>query len=187
MPRTLSPATISALESGSVALAMFLQVEFRSQTCYLSTLSANFDWGGHTWTGTGAMGAVSAIEEGTTVEAKGITVSLSGIDPTLLAESLNDIKLGARARLYLGIFTLEPLGLVDTPTCIFSGVVDQPTIALDPENEKYTITLAIESQLIRLQKASNRLLSPADQRALYPDDSGLDQTPMLAWNALIWG
>jgi len=187
MPRQLSPATIAQLEAGQIALAMFLQIGFRSETVYCSTLPANFTWGGHEWTGTGAMGKVSAIEEGTSLEARGITVSLSGIDQTLLPESLNDIKLGAPAKLFLGIFTLSPVALVDTPIQLFSGIVDQPSILLDPENETYTITLSLESALIRLQRACNLMLTPADQKIDHPDDTGLDQVPLLSWQALRWG
>jgi hypothetical protein len=102
------------------------------------------------------------IEEGIDVQARGITVSLSGIDPVLVPESLSDIKLGASAKLYLGFFKpdLSTLPLVSTPFCLFAGIVDQPTVTLAAD--KATIALNIESALLRLQRACNLMYTPAE-------------------------
>jgi hypothetical protein len=112
---------------------------------------------------------------------------LSGIDPVLLPESLSDIKLGASAKLYLGFFEPDSLTLVSTPVCLFAGIVDQPSVNMDPASGKVTISLNIESSLIRLQRACNLMFTPADQKIDHPDDTGLDQVNLLNWQALAWG
>ncbi len=189
MSRNLDAATQSQLDSTFFRCALFLQITFRSETSYVSTLPCDFTWGGQTWTGAGAMGKVGVIEEGIDVEARGITVSLSGIDPVLLPESLSDIKLGASAKLYMGFFgpDTQALTLVSTPVCLFAGIVDQPSVNMDPKGGAVTISLNIESSLLRLQRACNLMLTPADQKISHPDDTGLDQVNLLAWQALKWG
>ncbi len=185
MSRNVDSANLIQLDGIDMRGALFLKIAFRSETSYISTLPCNFTWGGSTWLGTGSMGKVSTIEEGIDVQARGITVSLSGIDPSLLSESLSDIKVGSGARLYLGLFAPDSLALVADPICIFAGIVDQPSINL--ANDAATILLNIESSLLRLQRASNLMLTPADQKILHPDDIGLDQVNLLNWQALRWG
>lgn len=185
MPRNFDAATSGQLEAATIRIAMFLKITFRSETSYISTLPCNFSWGGQMWIGAGSMGKVGVIEEGLNVEARGITVTLSGIDSALLSESLSDIKLGAGATLYLGFFQPNALALVTTPVVLFAGVVDQPSITM--ADDKVEISLAIESSLIRLQRSSNLMLTPADQKIDHPDDTGMDQVQLLAWQALRWG
>lgn len=185
MSRNFDSATDAELDSSDLRLGMFLKITFRSDTSYVSTLPCDFTWGGQLWTGKGSEGKVSVIEDGIDVQARGITVSLSGIDSSLLSESLTDIKLGASAKLYLGFFQPDALVLVTDPIVLFAGVVDQPSITM--ANDKVEISLAIESSLIRLQRSCNLMLTPADQKINYPDDTGVDQVPLLAWQALKWG
>lgn len=185
MSRNFDSATNEQLDSKDLRVAMFLKITFRSEVAYLSTLPCNFTWGGHTWIGTGSLGKVGVIEEGLDVEARGIVVSLSGIDASLLSESLNDIKLGGSAKLYLGFFQPDSLALVTDPIVLFAGIVDQPSVTM--ADDQVTISLNIESSLIRLQRASNLMYTPADQKISHPDDTGLDQVNLLAWQALRWG
>jgi hypothetical protein len=62
-------------------------------------------WNGYTWTGIGQLGSISAIDKGWTIKAKGITLTLSGIDPTLLGE----FSLGQPVTVYLGLFNASSL------------------------------------------------------------------------------
>lgn len=184
MPRLIDTTTATELASNQVRIACFLEITFKSQTCYISTLPYSIAWNGHVWTGTGSMGQVSALTEGVDLQAYGTTVSLSGIDANLLNECLSDIQLAAPAVLYL--FFIDGFGnIVGNPTVVFGGQVDRPSVNAGPTT--ITISLNLESEMINLQRGQMRRLTNADQHIDYPDDTAFTWVPLLNFLALKWG
>jgi len=61
-------------------------------------------WDSQTWLGVGGIIGFSTPEDSSSVEAKGITITLSGLDATLLPEALTDVKLGLPVTIYLGLY-----------------------------------------------------------------------------------
>jgi hypothetical protein len=184
MPRNLDTATTQQLTSNAISPALFLSITFKTGTSYVSTLPFNLSWNGHTWLGVGDLGQVGVITEGTDVQAYGVSVTLSGIDSTLLADSLDDIQVGLPAILYLA-FLNSSGALITTPTCIFSGQVDKPQIQCGADT--VAITLNLESPMIRLQRGSYRRYTSADQHIDHPGDTAFDWVPSLNFCALRWG
>jgi hypothetical protein len=184
MPRNLDSATQAQTTAPKISTAFLLQITFKTGTYYLCTLPTSLSWNGQTWIGTGSLGQVGQISEGTEVQAYGTTVTLSGIDSTLLADSLSDIQIGAQASLYVAFFDSNN-SLVTAPTCIFAGVVDQPSIQCGADT--VSISLDLESEMIRLQRGSFRRFTSADQHIDAPGDTGFDWVPSLNFLALNWG
>jgi hypothetical protein len=199
MPRQLSTAMLDACQSNVVYPAIFLAATFTSGPVYLWT-----GWGqitftaagastAHTYSGIGTMGSLSAIEEGSSVNARGITLTLSGVDTNLLTEVLTEFSLGAPVTVYLGFFTAAGV-FVDTPIPIFVGYMDQPTI--DVAGQSAVITIACENKLVILNVVAARRYTNDDQQLDYPGDTGLEfvqgliettiyfgATPMSSYNA----
>lgn len=184
MPRNLDTLNAEQTTAYSTSIAFFLEITFKSMTCYATSLPFSYEWNGQTWLGVGSMGSVQTISEGLDVNAYGTAVTLSGIDPVLLPECLTDIQIGAPATLYMA-FIDENMNVIGTPTPLFAGQVDQPSIK--PGTDTVSITLNLESPLIRLQQGSYMKLTDADQRALYPNDSAFLYVSLLAFQALRWG
>lgn len=184
MPRNLDPAVAAETQANDIRLAFFLEIAFKSETSYISTLPFNYVWNGQTWAGAGNLGSIGTISEGTDIQAYGTTVTLSGIDSSLLAEATGDIQLGAPATLYMAFFD-EALNIIGSPFPVFSGQVDQPSIQASVDT--VTITLNLESPMIRLQQGSFKRLTDADQRMLYPDDCSMQWVSLLSFQALRWG
>jgi len=136
-----------------------------------------------TFTGVGSFADIAAITEGSTVEAYGTSVTLSGIDPVLLSESMDDIQPGLQATLWLGGFDRDNV-MFGSPCQIFQGIIDQPTIQMS--DKTLTITLNLEGKIIHFQRASQRKYTSADQRAVYPHDSGFDQVEQINFIAINW-
>jgi hypothetical protein len=184
MPRLIDSATQGELTSNAVRLACLLEITFKSQTCYVSTLPYNIEWDGQLWKGTGSLGQVSTISEGTDVQAYGTSVSLSGIDANLLNECMTDIQLAAPATLYLCF--LDPAGnILGTPTVVFGGQVDKPAVQAGPTT--ISISLNLESEMINLQRGQMRRLTTADQHIDFPDDTAFQFVNLLNFLAMKWG
>lgn len=184
MSRNLPAPMLSGITSNFIRPALMADLTFASGTQYVWTGPADLPYNGNTYRGIGSLGSIGSVTEGTQVRADGTTVSLSGIDPALLSDSLNDIQVGAPAVLYF-ILVDATLNIIGTPYIIFSGKVDKPTI--NPGLDTFTISLALESPLTNLQRPNARRYTSADQRVYYPDDTGFAWVELLNDIALRWG
>jgi hypothetical protein len=184
VPRGIDSTTQTVIASNAIRIAFFLQINFKSEISYLSTLPCNIAWNGHTWLGVGSLGTISPVTEGTDIQAYGTSVTLSGIDASLLTESMTDIQLGAPAILYMVLF--DGTGtILGTPTIVFSGQVDKPSVTAGPDT--ISITLNLESEMINLQRGQMRRLTNADQHIDFPTDTAFTWVPLLNFMALKWG
>lgn len=184
MPRSLSEDQLAALTSSRLLPALFVTATFRTGPIYVWTGYGSITWGGHTWLGVGTLGAVSVIEEGATVEAKGITLTLSAIDPTLLADVLTEFQLGAPVAVYLGLFS-DGRTLIGTPVCAWAGSMDQPTI--DVAAESAVISINCENKLLDLNIPVYRRYTNEDQQLDYPGDRGLEFVNGIQETTIYWG
>ncbi len=186
MPRDIDPVLLAALSAGYCEPVHLLMLTFRSATRYVWSGVGDLVWGGNTFLGVGSLGALGDVKESSEVTADGTSVSLSGIDPTDLGESLTDIQLGAPAARWLGAVQPGTRTLIGTPYPLFVGQVDKPSIYTGPE--KISISLALESRMINHARASNRRYTAADQHANgYPDDIAFNWVEIMNDIALVWG
>lgn len=185
MPRPdATPAFIAALAQSIIRPAIFVQATFATATLYLWTGRGNVSWNGHTWTGVGTLGTVSTIEEGSTVEARGITLTMSGLDATALSDVLNEVQQGLPALVYLGLFD-ENLALIPNPVTAFAGRMDQPTI--DVDGTTATISIACESRLMDMNTPAERRYTNEDQQREYPNDQGFSFVNGIQEVTIYWG
>jgi hypothetical protein len=183
MSRNLDSTLLAALTAGVVHPALLVQLTFRTGTHYIWTGIGPLVSNGQTFTGVGSLGNMGAISEGTSVQADGTTLSLSGIDPVLYAECMTDIQLGAPAKIWLTV--LNQGVMVGAPYLLFSGLVDKPSVTTG--STSITVSLALENRLINLQRPSARRYTAADQHIKYPDDTAFNWVEMLNDIALVWG
>jgi hypothetical protein len=184
MSRNLPAPMLAGVQSNLIRPAFMADLTFRTSTQYVWTGPSTLVYNGNNYLGIGSLGAVGSIMEGTEVRADGTTVTLSGIDPVLLSDSMTDIQVGAPAVLYFALVDTS-LNLIGTPYVIFRGKVDKPTIT--PGLDTFTITLALESPLANLQRPNLRRYTAADQRLYYPDDTAFNWVEVLNDIALRWG
>ena len=90
MPRAMSSDMLAAVKASELQPALFVEAYFVTGPIHVWSGYGTIQWNGHAWAGIGTLGGVSTIEDGASVEAKGITLTMSGIDPALVA----DVKKG---------------------------------------------------------------------------------------------
>jgi hypothetical protein len=190
MPRTLTTAVITALRSQAISPALFVEAYFKTGPIRVWTGYGSVSFNAHTWLGVGTLGSLSVIEEGATVEAKGITLTLSGIDPTTLLDALDEFQVGAPVTVYFGLFSGtgrpgDPLVLIPSPAVAWSGQMDQPTI--DVAAESAVISINCESRLIEMNNSVQRRYTNEDQQLDFPGDRGFEFVPSIVERNIIWG
>jgi hypothetical protein len=179
-----TPEFIAAVESGYVRPTIFVEIHFLTGPVYVWSGAGSIAWGGVTWLGVGNFGSISPIEEGATVSARGITLSLSGVDPTLLSDVLNEYQQNLPAVIYFGVRD-NTGALIPNPITSWAGRTDQPTITVDGESA--TISIACENRLVILNNSVERRYTDADQKRDYPDDRGFEFVNAIQNVTIYWG
>ena len=183
MPRTTDSGLIAALTAPNLQPAIFVLLAFTSGPQYLWSGIGSVTWNGQTWTGLGPLLMLSPIYDGATVEARGISVTLSGLDSTLLPLCMSDFALLLPAAVYLGLYSGG--SLISTPITAWAGRMDQPTI--DCSGEDATITIALEDRLLDMNVAVDRRLTNQDQQMTWPGDLGLQFVDAVQEITVYWG
>lgn len=187
MPRPMSSAMLTAITSTSLWPAIFVSMTFQTGTVYIWSGLGSITWNSQTWTGVGSFGSVSMVEEGNMVEAKGLVLSLSGIDSSLLADALQEFLSRGPVQVYLGLFdgSTSPPTLIADPLTAWSGLMDQPTI--DVGGETATITIACESKLLELNVPNQLRYTQDCQQANFPGDLGFTFVAGIQEQNIAWG
>lgn len=183
MPRPMSTAMLDWLNGTVLPIGVFVEATFLSGTVYLWSGMGSIVWNGQTWIGLGAMAAISAIEEGSTVEARGVTMTLSGFDPGLLPAVMTEFALLRPVVIYLVGFNEGEI--IDNPLTVFSGEMGQPTV--DVSGVTATIAINCESFLLDLDVATERRYTADDQQSDWPGDLGMNFVNSIQEITIYWG
>ena len=183
MPRPMSSGMIDALSTGIIYPVIFVQMAFITETVYIWSGLGATDWNGHTWQGLGSLLGFSTPEDSSTVEAKGITITLSGIDATLMPEALTDFQLGLPVTVYFG--ALNAGSLFGTPVVAWAGRMDQPSFEIS--GNEVTLSINCENRLIDMNIAVDRRYTNEDQQLDFPGDLGCQFVDGLQEKTLFWG
>lgn len=144
----------------------------------------DLSWDSKTWTGTGDLGGISAIDESTDVQANGVRFTLSGVPSALLSYALTHAEQGRAAKVWLACF--DAAGeMQGDPYLLFTGLTDVPTI--EDSGDTAVIGITAESRLIDLERARVRRYTPEDQKLTDPDDKGFDFVAGLQEAEIIFG
>jgi len=135
---------------------------------------------GQTYLGAGQLLTISRLEEGADMQAIGATLTMSGILSEFLALALTEPYQGRTCRIYFGTM-ISPDDMFE----VFSGVMDQMNI--EEGGESSVITVAVESDLIALERPVVRRFTHEDQKTRFPDDRGLAYVAGLQDREIFWG
>lgn len=178
MPRPgLTPQFTAAIAAKVIRPCFFIRAQFRTEWLNVWTGLYPITWGGVTYYGAGPLIGIQGISEDTTVEAKGVTLSLSGVPSDLLGDCLNEMVRGLPAQVYLGLFEDDGVTLIPNPVLAYTGRLDQPT--LNDAGDSCTISIAVENALVDMNRSVYRRYTDADQQLDHPGDLGCQFVPSI--------
>ena len=159
MSRSLSVALANALDDEVVNPFFAVDLYFQSETVYLWTGYGELVIGAKTYLGVGSLLNISSVEETTEIEAKGATLTLSGIPSSILSLALDEPFQGRECRIYFGV--------EEASTC--------------------AVSVTAENVLIKLERPTVRRFTDQDQKSRYPGDRGLEYIASLQDKEIFWG
>jgi hypothetical protein len=181
--RDLSAAVEAALAGTNLRAMFLIELRFGSGTVYVNNLDFPKDYGGHTWLGGGRVGSISAIEEGEDLQAYGLRLTLSGIDPSLIAIALDEDYQGRTVIISLALLDANH-NIVETPVQVYRGRMDTMPIEA---GQNATITLNVEGRLVDFERPRVRRYNAEDQKIVYPTDEFFQYVPQMVSKELYWG
>jgi len=183
MSRDLTTAVQNQLSADELQPFFAVKLNFDSGDLRLWTGYGDITVDSETYTGGGQVLNISQIEETVEVAARGMTMSLNGVDSSLISLALSENYQTRSAKVYLGV--LSSGAVVASPYQLFDGRMDVLTI--DDSGETATITMTAESRLIDLERPRLRRYTSEDQKLRHPTDTGLDFVAALQEKEIAWG
>jgi len=122
--------------------------------------------------------------ESVDMTANGATVSLSGLNNTLVTLAKDEDYQGRELVIKLGAMD-DSNDIVSSPVVMFSGFMD--TMTLSEDGTTSSISINIENKLIQMDRARVRRFTDNDQRIDYPSDEGFSFVTKIQNKEIIWG
>jgi len=161
MPRFLTTAMQAALCAPVLRCALLANLQFADNTIYVWSGIGPITWNGNTYQGVGTLGEISTISEDSTIEAKSVVFSLSGIPADLVSEVLWETRILRRAQAYFALWD-DTGNLIANPVLSYQGKMDQPSISDD--GQTCSISISTENVLVDLNRPCYRRYTNDDQQ-----------------------
>lgn len=179
----LSEAQIAAASAPFLQYAYFVEIDWPGDPARMFSGWGQIVTGAgedvKTWLGTGMLGRVAEIGETIRDEVRGAVYELSGV-ANAAGEALLDALLAepggtVPVRLYVGLFDPESGSVIGDLILLREDLDDR--IVRTQGGTEAVLTLTAEPPGLDRTLRGPRLFSPAAQKALYPDDTGMDRQP----------
>jgi len=206
MSRSIDATLRDLLEEKEVQPFFAAQLDLDEGPLRLWTGYGEITIDGNTFIGAGNLLGFSGFEEVNDLSAKSITISLSGLDETVLSLALTEPISNRKVRVYYGA-TVPSDGLgatwdddtfwdddtywnddgtrVTYAQQIWTGYAN--TIPFEDDGQTATVSLSVDSKLVRLNEASNRRYTHESQQARHPGDTFFSFVADLQDKDVAWG
>lgn len=147
----------------------------------------NIVYGGNTYTALGRLVGVTTTTSELKTSTSEITITISGIPNTSIAEIINSRIKGCPVNVYRYVFnsaTEQMLAISGNPAGRFFGVVNNYSLDEDYDNATKTATNTITlvcSSITEIlgNKTAGRKTNPNSHKTFYPSDVSMDRVPNL--------
>ena len=180
--RDITTVVQEALDDEVIEPFFAIELLFDSAPIRLWTGIGDATIDGETYIGTGNLLDISSVEETTEIAVRGATITLSGMSSEVISLALQSPYQGRVCNMYFGVANGS---VYSNLTQIFSGYMDEMNI--DEGADFGTIELKVENKLIDLERARVRRFTNYYQKAVYPNDKGLEFVESLQDKEIVWG
>jgi hypothetical protein len=180
MSRDITTQVSDALDDEVIRPFFAVDLDLDDVPVYMWSGYGDLTIGAKTYLGVGSLLNISSVTETTEMDAKGATLTLSGIPSSFLSLALQQPYQGRECRIYFGV-TNSAVNYVE----VFSGELDQMNI--EEGAETAVISVTAENVLIKLERPVVRRFTNEDQKSRFPNDRGLEFVAGLQDKDILWG
>ncbi|KKK59465.1 hypothetical protein LCGC14_3034130, partial [marine sediment metagenome] len=174
--RVIDAALLAEIQTGDFAPILLFKFEFDSGELRLWNGFRDLIFNSETYTGSGSFLAISKVEETQNLKASNLTLTLTGINASIISIAITEDYQGRPFTMWIGM--MDSAGaLVGTPLLIFKGEMDVMTLVDDGTTA--TIQLKVENDLVSLNRAKEFRYNDEDQELDFPGDRIFEFIPSL--------
>jgi hypothetical protein len=137
---------------------------------------------GQTYIGVGSLGGIDPVKQSANNGPSTMNLSMSGLDPTLVAETLNQRTQGSKVKII--ICSLDDDLQVTSSSIMLSGRVSTQRFAYGQE---MSVEVEIVDRLADWQRKGARRFDQESHKAEQPDDDFFQAVAQMSERALYWG
>jgi hypothetical protein len=163
-----------------------VSVHLDSETLYMNDSYKTINYDGNDYLGVGYFLGFSDIEEASEVVVSSMTLSLSGIDKTMIILIMNNDYINRIIKVWTAFLDVDSHALIIDPVLIFEGHIDSPTISEDPDGGKSTISVSATNAWADFDRKTGRHGNNEEQQVFFPGDRGFEFADQNTAN-IIWG
>lgn len=177
-----SDSMIDWLMRDRVTAVLAAKIQFESGTVYVHSGTGPLVIGGYVYLGLGTMGSVDDVSESNTTSPTQLKMTLSGLDLSLFAKTLNERCVGKPAELYL--VALDDSGVAQVADLMFKGKVSSTgATAGDTNALQYTVSNVFEDW----QRPFPDRNTDESHQAAQPGDRIFRYVAQMAERSIFWG
>lgn len=176
----------NATEAAKEHVQLFVAVDFdfTSGHTRLWSGTGTITISGYDYLGVGTLGKISVPAEHARLVVERKTYQLTGVDPSIIADSDIQNCFGRTVTEYFGFLNPSTKALVATPEINWEGRMDQVSRVDGPEP---VIEISAEHRMVTLERTSGYLYTDEHQQELWPGDIGFDQVVPSSLKTVLWG
>lgn len=181
--RTIDEAILTALSAETVRRVYLIRLDFDSGTVGWNTGFRNIVLDGVTYYGLGNVTSISAAKEEAGVKASGLTVTISGIDPAIVALLLSEPYINRPAYVHYVLLDEQDQVITGTPVLYFRGSMDS---IQGSQGTTASFDISLKSRLADWERPRKSRYSDAEQQKLYPGDKGFEFVGQMEQARIVW-
>lgn len=183
MTRIVAGENAAELTKDSVKGCVLVDLDFSSGHLYLNDGFHDCVYNGNTYLPLGQFAGIESVNETVDEIARPVTLTLSGVDPTLVGTAETEIYQNRKVIVYVALIDQSTGAFVAPPEIAWEGRMDYMEIALDKNVGK--ITLNCEHRLRREPRIAR--YTDADQQTAHTGDSFFGFTSQIVGFKAVWG
>ena len=160
---------------------------FSAQVLRFSDMNTTFEINAESYIGAGNFMGITPTSSEIRASGGEVTISLSGIPNTSIAEIVNSKIKGAPVRIYRAFFNAATggfLNIAGNPAGRYRGFINNYSLneEYDPQTRtsSNTLVLVCSSEVeVLSNKIAGRKTNPESQKQFYPNDLSMDRVPSL--------
>lgn len=183
MTRIVSATNSTEADKLAIVAVVLADLNFASGMVRVHDGSGKLAFGGNDYLGVGQFAGVDVIDENVDFVARGIRLTLSGVDSTFVTPTMDEVYQNRTVTLYLGFVNQATGALLDTPETLWEGRMNQMSLKIDKGSA--VIELTCEHRLRREPRIAR--YTDADQRLAYSTDRFFDLIHVIPGFVSRWG
>jgi hypothetical protein len=183
MTRFASATNSTEAAKNAVRIFVAADLDFSSGHVRVHDGIGDIVWGGNTFSGIGQFGNIEVVGESIEIIARSISLSLSGVDSSLVSTTMTEVYQNRSATIYIGFVSESTGAVVDTPETVWEGRMNQMSIS--SSSGAASIRLTCEHRLRREPRIAR--YTNEDQQLLFPGDRFFDLVPSIKGFVAKWG